>query len=123
MNDEPVDPNAVSPSRELSLSRRDRPPVPVPAAGRLPARHRISRVVPTVAAGPLLGAVALAVVAAATGKAIEIITGAARPTNARAPKPMRPGAPPSAARADVQVIWTSVQIRWTSSGWPGEPAS
>jgi len=122
-HDEPLDPPAVVPSRELVVARPDRRPAPLTAAARLPARLRASGVVRMVTGGPLLGATAIAVVAAATGKAIQILTGAARPTNAGPPQPVRRSARPPAAGTAVRVTWTSVEIRLTSARRPGDPPS
>jgi hypothetical protein len=122
--DEPVDRRAVAPSRELSVGLPDRRPARLAAAARTLARARPARVARILTAGPLLGASAIAVVAAATGKAIQIVTGAVRPTNAEpSQRQVRHGAWPPNAGADVQVTWTSVEIRWTSARWPGVPRS
>jgi hypothetical protein len=121
-HDEPVDRRAVAPSRELSVVLPDRRPARLSAAARTLARARPARVARILTAGPLLGASAIAVVAAATGKAIQIVTGAARPTSAEpSQQPVRSGAWPPAAGAGVQATWTSVEIRVTSVRWPGVP--
>ena len=122
--DEPVDRRAVAPSRELSVALPDRRPARLAAAARTLARARPARVARILTAGPLLGASAIAVVAVATGKAIQIVTGAVRPTNAEpSQQQVRHGAWSPTAGADLQVTWTSVEIRWTSARWPGVPRS
>jgi len=122
--DEPVDRRAVVPSRELLLALPDRRPARLAAAARTLARARPARVARILTAGPLLGASAIAVVAAATGKAIQLVTGAVRPTTAEpSQQQVRHGAWPPTAGSDVQVTWTSVEIRWTSARWPGVPRS
>jgi hypothetical protein len=121
-HDEPVDRRVIAPSRELSIAQPDRRPVRLTAAARMLARAGPARVARILTAGPLLGASAIAVVAAATGKAIQIVTGAARPTSAEpSQQPVRRGARPPAAGAGVQGTWTSVEIRVTSVRWPGVP--
>ena len=123
-HDEPVDPRAVAPSRELSIALPDRRRTSLTAAARALARARPARVARILTAGPLLGASAIAVVAAATGKAIRVVAGSARPTSAEpSQQPVRRGAWPPSAGADVQGTWTSIEIRLTTVRWPGVPRS
>jgi hypothetical protein len=123
-HDEPLDRRAVAPSRELSIVLPDRRRARLVAAARTVARARPARVARILTAGPLLGASAIAVVAAATGKAIQVMAGAARPTSAEpSQQPVRRGAWTPSAGADVHGTWTSVEIRLTSVRWPGVPRS
>ena len=123
-HDETVDRHPVALPRERPVALPDRRPAPLTAAGRTLARDRPARVARILTAGPLLGASAIAVVAAAAGKAIQIVTGAPRPPNAEpSQQPVRRGAWLPAAGADVQETWMSVEIRWTSVRWPGVPRS
>jgi hypothetical protein len=123
-HEEPIDRRAVAPPPELGVALPVRQPAGLTAAARTLSRARPARVARILTAGPLLGASAIAVVAAATGKAIRIVTGAARPTNPEpSQQPARRGAWPPAAGAGVEWTWTSVEIRWTSVRWPGVPTS
>jgi hypothetical protein len=123
-HDEPVDRRAVAPPRELGVALPVRQPAELTAAARTLSRARPARLARILTAGPLLGASAIAVVAAATGKAIRIVTGAARPTNPEpSQQPVGRGAWPPAAGGDVEWTWTSVEIRLTSVRWPGVPRS
>jgi hypothetical protein len=113
-HDESADRSAVVPWREPSVPLPERP-VGLRAAARTLARARPARVAGMLPAGPLLGASGVAVLAAVTGTAIRIATGAARPTRAQAPRKAGGRSPsPPAAGGDVLVTWTSVEIRWTS---------
>ena len=121
-HEEPVDRRAVAPPRELGVAPPVRQPAGLTAAARTMSRARPARVARILTAGPLLGASAIAIVAAATGKAIQIVSGAARPTNAEpSQQPVRRDAWPPAAGAGVQGTWTSVEIRVTSVRWSGVP--
>jgi hypothetical protein len=123
-HDEPVDRRAVAPSRELSTVLPDRRRARLMAAARTLARARPTRVARILTAGPLPGASAIAVVAAATGKAIQVVAGAARPTSAEPSQhPVRRGAWTPYAGADVQGTWTSIEIRLTSVRWTCVPRS
>ena len=119
-HEEPTDRRAVVPWHEPSLRRVGGPPARLAAAARTLARARPTRVALLLTARPLLGASAIALVAAA-GKAVQVLTGAARPTTTKpSPEPALGAPSPSAGpRADLLVSWTSVEVRWVVGppGW------
>jgi hypothetical protein len=114
-DDESADRSALVPWREPPVPLPERWPAGLRAAARTLARARPARVAAILPAGPLLGASGIAVLAAVTGRAIRIATGAAGPTRQQSPRKAVGRSPsPPAAGGDVLVTWTSVEIRWTS---------
>jgi hypothetical protein len=114
-DDESADRSALVPWREPPVPLPERWPAGLRAAARTLARARPARVAAILPAGPLLGASGIAVLAAVTGRAIRIATGAARPAREQSPRTAVGRSPsPPAPGGDVLVTWTSVEIRWTS---------
>src|SRR4051794_9062991 len=113
-HDESADRSAVVPWREPSVPLPERRPARLRAAARTLARARLVRVPGILTTGPLLGASAIAVVAAAAGKAIQILAGEVHSTRGASRTAVRRGPWPPAADADLLVTWTSVEIRWSS---------
>ena len=113
-HDESADHSAVVPWREPSVPLPERRAAGLRAAARTLARGRPARLARVLTAGPLLGASAIAVLAAATGKALRMATGAG-PARENSPgRAVDRSQWPPGAGADVLVTWTSVEIRWTA---------